>query len=172
MKRAFSGSFAVSATLAAVLISGSAFAGPSCGGREGEAALRTAALQQYLMVAALTCQRVPAYNGFVVAHQSELQQSDHALLRLFVGRNARTGDADYNAYKTWLANAASMRSLHDPQFCAIADAAFGAATERDKPLAQLVDERPVPLDISQACGQQTNAAPAESLQRQASLIAR
>jgi len=158
------GSIAVSATLAAVLIA-VPVRGGQCGSREGETALRTAALQQYLMVAALTCQRVSAYNSFVVSHQSELQQSDRALLALFMSRNARTGDADYNAFKTWLANSASMRSLHDPQFCVIADAAFGAATERGTPLAQLVYERPVPLDISAECGRQADA----SLQRQASL---
>ena len=156
----------LSLTLAGLLSAGPVAAGQSCGSREGEAALRTAALQQYLMVAALTCRRVSAYNGFVVSHQTELQQSDKALLALFMSRDAHTGDDDYNAYKTWLANASSMRSLHDPQFCMIADAAFGAATESGKPLAQIVDERPVPLDISEACNDR------QALQRHAALDGR
>lgn len=158
MKRGLAG------TAALALLLSSAFAGPSCETPQGAAPLKTAALQQYLMVAALTCQRVPAYNLFVTSHQRELQQSDKSLLELFMRRDARSGDAQYNAYKTWLANAASMRSLHDPQFCQIADAAFGAAIDAGKPLAQIVSERPVPLDISDVeCD--TNA----TLQRHAAL---
>jgi len=142
MKRALAGS-----AVLALFLTTNVSAGPGCESPQGEAALRTAALQQYLMVAALTCQRVPAYNGFVVSHQRELQESDRALLQLFMRRDSQRGDADYNAYKTWLANAASMRSLHDPRFCEIADSAFGAAVGR--PLVDVVQERPVPLDISE-----------------------
>lgn len=139
--------FVLSVSVAA-LLAGAASGAPRCDTPQSQAALRTAALQQYLMVAALTCQRTPAYNSFVLSHQTELQQSDRALLAHFMHRDRSTGDGDYNAYKTWLANASSMRSLHDPQFCQMADAAFSAASDHGKPLAQLVNEQPVPVDLS------------------------
>jgi hypothetical protein len=143
--------FKTSGAIAILLLAGSAWAGSACEVPRDVAALRTAALQQYLMVAALTCHDISAYNGFVRSHQGELQESDRTLLDHFVRRNARTGDGDYNAYKTWLANASSIRSLHDPQFCRIADDAFDAARDRSKPLAELVREQPVPLDVG-VCG--------------------
>ena len=163
----------ISGVLAILLPAGTGWAGASCDTTQGEAALRTAALQQYLMVAALTCRKVASYNTFVTSHQSELQDSDRALLRYFVGRSAQTGDGDYNAYKTWLANTASMRSLHDPQFCLIAEAAYSASNDPSKPLLQLVREQPVPIDIADmSCGSGSDVTVAQSQterQRQASL---
>jgi hypothetical protein len=138
----------LSASVAGLVLAGSALGGSRCETPQSEAALRTAALQQYLMVAALTCQRTPAYNTFVLSHRGELQESDRALLAHFMHRDVRTGDDDYNAYKTWLANTSSMRSLHDPQFCQIADVAFRAAANSSKPLVEVVNEQPVPLDLS------------------------
>jgi phosphate-selective porin len=76
-------------------------------------ALRTAATQQRLMVAALSCGESQSYNAFVRAYQKELQASDKALQNYFRRVNAKTGTADYHAYKTRLANASSMAVIND-----------------------------------------------------------
>jgi hypothetical protein len=90
-------------------------------------ALKTAAVQQELMVAALTCNDAGAYNSFVLSHRRELQESDAALQSYF-HRTSRSGDDRYNAYKTALANNSSLASLHGQgAFCATANAAFGDA---------------------------------------------
>src|SRR5690349_2950783 len=71
-------------------------------------ALQTAAVQQLLMVSALACNEVNSYNGFVIAHQSELQKSDRELQSFFVRRKTQTGIDDYNAFKTRIANTYSL----------------------------------------------------------------
>ncbi len=124
------------------LLAGAAWASESCARPQDVAALQTAALQQQLMVAALTCHDVSAYNRFVISHRGELQKSDKALMSFFVRQDAHRGADDYNAYKTWLANDSSLRSLRDPQFCRGAKVTFGAAFERKMSLAELVSERP------------------------------
>lgn len=148
--------------VAALLLAGGAWAGPRCEAPQDAAALRTAALQQYLMVAALTCHQTAAYNGFVLSHRGELQYLDRTLLDYFMRRNAETGDADYNAYKTWLANASSMRSLHDPRFCGRADEAFNDALDASKPLAELVAERRVPFTAGITSCEETAADPSDA----------
>lgn len=137
-----------------------AWAGSTCAAPQDVTALKTADLQQFLMVAALTCNKVPAYNGFVTSHQAELQTSDKTLLRYFMGRNVQTGDADYNAYKTSLANAASLRSLHDPAFCQVAEAAYAAVQGR--PVAQQVFEQPPPIKLIYTSCEREDIMPAES----------
>ena len=133
-------------------------AAASCAQSQDVTALKTADLQQFLMVAALTCHKVADYNEFVLSHQSELQSSDKQLLRYFMGRSVRTGDDDYNAFKTALANAASLRSLHDAGFCSAADEAFAAGQGR--PVARQVAEQPPPINLAYASCQGEDAAPA------------
>ena len=65
------------------LLAGNAWAAGSCVRPQDVTALRTAALQQQLMVAALTCHDVAAYNRFVISHQGALQVSDKALMDFF-----------------------------------------------------------------------------------------
>jgi hypothetical protein len=137
-------------------------AGTTCAQPQDVTALKTADLQQFLMVAALTCNKIPAYNGFVTSHQGELQKSDKVLLGYFMGRNVRTGDEDYNAYKTSLANAASLKSLHDPAFCPAAEAAYAAALDHTKPVAQLVSEQPPPIKLVYTSCVREDIQPAES----------
>jgi len=132
------------------LLAGNAWAAESCVRPQDVTALRTAALQQKLMVAALTCHDVAAYNRFVISHQGALQVSDKALMDFFLRQNAQTGADDYNAYKTWLANTASLRSLRDPQFCRNTNIAFNAALDLNKPLTELVSERPSPIETGYA----------------------
>jgi hypothetical protein len=89
-----------------------------CASSVDQAALKTAAVQQQLMVAALSCHDVYEYNRFVLGHQSELINSDDALKAYFQKADKQHGTATYNKYKTELANAASLRSSQDPDmFC-------------------------------------------------------
>jgi hypothetical protein len=76
------------------------------------AALKTAAVQQELMVAGFTCNAGPQYNRFVTAHRLELQQSDAALMAYFKKRD-HGKEAGYDSYKTKAANLSANRSASD-----------------------------------------------------------
>ena len=98
-------------------------------------AIQVAAVQQELMVAALTCNAVTNFNAFQTSYSKDLRQSDRHLQtmfhRLFGGRR---GTAEYHAFKTRLANNSSMRSIHDNAgFCKEAQMVFGAALAVQKP---------------------------------------
>jgi hypothetical protein len=113
--------------LATLALMGQSLAADICARPDEAMALKTAAVQQQLMVAALTCGDAEAYNSFVLAHRRELQDSD-AALQAYFHRAGRSGDDQYNAYKTALANDSSLASLHGQRaFCAQADAVFGDA---------------------------------------------
>ena len=108
---------------------GQAMAAGICARPPEALALKTAAMQQEMMVAALYCNDVKPYNHFVLSHQRELQASDAMLLSYFKRADgARAGESAYHAYKTGLANDFSLAGLHGMQgFCAAANAAFDAA---------------------------------------------
>ena len=90
------------------------------------AALKTAAVQQELMVAGLTCHAVAAYNRFVLADQPQLQKSDADLMAYFRDRDGT--EAGYDSYKTKLANlAANKSSAPGNSFCAATARAFRAS---------------------------------------------
>lgn len=115
-------------TLAGVLavqfLAGGALAA-DCATAADTTALKVAALQQELMVAAFSCHDIGAYNNFVRSHQPELIASDATLKAFFV---RRVGEAAYHTYKTELANGASLRSIHNSdRFCGRADQAFAVA---------------------------------------------
>jgi hypothetical protein len=98
-----------------------------CASPSDQAALKTAAVQQELMVAALSCHDVYEYNRFVLGHRSELIHSDDALKAYFQRGDKQHGTATYNKYKTELANAASLRSSREPDsFCDAAAREFDA----------------------------------------------
>jgi len=120
----------VAAAAACALIVNQAWAGAACERPVDFAALRTAALQQEMMVAALACHAVADYNDFVLSHRAALQESDKALMAFFESANPRSGFDDYNLYKTELANSASMRSIKDGGFCDHARGDFQAAAGR------------------------------------------
>ena len=110
-----------------------------CASRSDIDALRTAAMQQELMVAALSCHEIARYNRFVLAHQPELIASDGRLKAFFVSRDAHGGEAQYHAYKTELANASSLRSIREVDtFCAAAETEFDAANDAPS-LSSLVE---------------------------------
>ena len=114
----------------ALLIANPAFAMPGCGSAADRAALKTAALQQELMVAAYRCHDVNEYNQFVLGHRSELISSDDALKAYFQNGDKQRGTATYNKYKTELANAASLESSQDlDTFCGAAAREFDVALQ-------------------------------------------
>jgi hypothetical protein len=131
------------AALATLAMMGQGFAAEVCAKPDEAMALKAAALQQQLMVAALYCDDVGQYNRFVISYRRELQDSDAALLGYFQHSGARVGADNYNAYKTALANNFSLASLRGRQaFCYAADVAFGEAA-RVGSLATLVAVHPV-----------------------------
>jgi hypothetical protein len=104
--------------------------------------LEVAAVQQQLMVAALTCQDTPRYNQFVTSYQPELQASDANLMAFFKHRGQ--GSAGYHAFKTRLANEASLRSSHSPEgYCQAANSAFDDALSGNKSLDIFVAAQPM-----------------------------
>jgi len=105
------------------------------------AALRSAAVQQELMVAGLTCQATASYNRFVIAYRGELQASDADLKAYFIKRNGvRGGEAAYDTFKTKLANLSSLSEISNTSgFCASMRAAFNQVGRQS--LAQFVADQ-------------------------------
>ena len=120
-----------------------------CASPKEYTSLKLAALQQELMVAALTCHEVGSYNRFVLGFRPQLQRSDKAMLAFFKKRDGkRAGDANYNAYKTKLANDAMLQENSDNEgFCDAARAAFQAAFESRGSLNSWVASQRVSLEI-------------------------
>ena len=98
-------------------------------------AIQAAAIQQELMVAALTCNDVTNFNAFQTNFSSELRTSDNTLLGMFHRLYGyRKGEVEYHAFKTRLANDSSMRSIHDnPNYCKEASIVFSSALAPEKP---------------------------------------
>jgi len=105
--------------------------------------LQSAALQQQLMVAALSCGQHDDYNRFVTAYRPRLLQSDNALKAFFAGKSR---GEDYNAYKTRIANVASLKSIRDAKFCDSARKVFDLALGRGGERRGLVPEPPQLID--------------------------
>lgn len=117
------------ALLALSAVVSQASAAGLCAKPDEYSALKAAAIQQKLMVAALYCSDVGLYNRFVISYQKELQDSDATLLAYFQ-RTGKGGAKDYHAYKTSLANGYSLDSIHAmPRYCRAADATFDAALD-------------------------------------------
>jgi len=107
---------------------------PRCASSDEVTAIQAAAIQQQLMVAALTCNQVEHFNAFQMSYSKELRKSDAALQRMFRRLYAGRGEAEYHAFKTRLANDSSIRSIHDnPGYCRDAGMVFDAALIPDKP---------------------------------------
>jgi hypothetical protein len=104
-----------------------------CARPEDMTAIKAAAVQQRLMVAALSCDAAQLYNRFVTSYQRELQASDRALQNFFRRLNGKTGTEDYHAFKTRLANASSMQSIGNiTVYCESARQIFAAALDAAK----------------------------------------
>jgi hypothetical protein len=114
------------------------------------AALKTAAVQQELMVAGLTCGDISAYNRFVLAYQPGLQKSDADLMAYFRSRDG--SEAGYDSYKTKLANLAAGRSGADTaRYCAAARREFAAATAKGQTLENFIASDRLLIAAPEAC---------------------
>jgi hypothetical protein len=137
------------ATAALVALANPALAG-TCANPAEAAALKTAAMQQELMVAALQCHEANAYNRFVMSYRAELQDSDATLKSFFVRRGGEHGEAGYDTFKTKAANLSALEQARDSHnFCADAHALFTAAMENRGSLASFVDAKA--SDIGSVC---------------------
>jgi hypothetical protein len=140
--------------LSSVIVNASA--AELCATAQDLTAMQVAAVQQKLMVAALSCNNTAAYNDFVAAYQPDLVASDQALQAFFMRLNADTGASDYDSFKTKLANTASMRSSGNTRnYCRTAQATFKAALgERRQSLRSFVLAEPMLADARYAvCGE-------------------
>jgi hypothetical protein len=116
--------------LLVVAMNSPSLAGSSCARPDESVALRAAAIQQKLMVAALYSHDVGRYNRFVMSHRKALKQADAELMRYF--RRSGGGEAGYHAYKTRLANAFSMSGIRQQErFCEGARDVFDAAHDAE-----------------------------------------
>jgi hypothetical protein len=139
-------------------------AAAGCAQPEDMTALKAAAIQQKLMVAALSCNAVKLYNDFVTSYQKDLQASDRALQNFFRRLSGAKGTEDYHAYKTRMANASSMQSIGNiSTYCADAQAAFTASTANPN-LAAFVSIQSMSVDSVYApCPTVTASAPTPTL---------
>jgi hypothetical protein len=118
------------ALAAGLVMTGGALAkAPKCAQKDEVTAIQVAAIQQQLMVAALTCNEIDHFNAFQTGYGPELRSSDakleHMFKRLF---GAGSGEAQYHAFKTRLANDSSINSIHDnANYCHTASTVFAAA---------------------------------------------
>ena len=136
-----------------VVATSGAAAAPRCATSREVTAIQAAAIQQQLMVAALTCNDVSSFNSFQTTYGNELRHSDAELLHMFHRLyGGRRGEAEYHSFKTRLANDSSIRSIHDNAgYCRDAGMVFDAALIADKPtLASFVSgievSEPEPVD--------------------------
>lgn len=108
-----------------------------CAGPAEVAAMQTAAIQQELMDAALTCgdQARTDFNAFQTSFNAELRRSDKTLLAMFRRvMGGSKGDAAYNLFKTDMASKAELRRVHGhADFCAAANLVISAALAPEKP---------------------------------------
>lgn len=123
-----------------------------CASPEEASALKTAVLQQELMVAALQCHESGAYNRFVTTFRPELQSSDASLKAFFVRRGGEHGEAGYDTFKTKAANLSALEQARDAHaFCGDAHALFQAALTYRGSLMSFVNSRPGAADIANIC---------------------
>ena len=110
-------------------------AGPKCARPDEVTAIQAAAVQQQLMVAGILCNDTANYNAFQTSFSREMITSDRRLLNMFHRLYGwRKGEAEYNAFKTRLANASSERSNQDRAgYCREADSIFAAALVPQRP---------------------------------------
>lgn len=106
-----------------------------CAKADEVSSIQAAAIQQELMVAALTCNDVSSFNAFQTGYAKELRSSDGTLQRMFKRLyGMRQGESEYHAFKTRLANDSSIRSIHgNSDFCREAKQVFEAALGPERP---------------------------------------
>jgi hypothetical protein len=133
---------------ALIAMTGQAFAAELCD-PIASAALKTAVVQQELMVAAFTCNDLQRYNRFVTLHQRELQKSDADLMSYFKKRD-HGREAGYDTYKTKAANLSSNRSASDGAlYCQAIDRNFDVAEHST--LQDFVADEHLLISMNDAC---------------------
>jgi hypothetical protein len=124
-------------SLAGMLAAGPALAASSgkCAKADEVTAIQVAAVQQELMVAALTCDQVTNFNAFQTGFGPELRTSDATLHKMFKRIfGAKQGEAEFHAFKTRMANDSSMRSINDNRaYCQEAAGVFASALAPTRP---------------------------------------
>ena len=139
------------ATIALLALANPALAA-GCATPDESAALKTAVMQQELMVAAFQCHEADAYNRFVITYRGELQASDAALKAFFVRRGGEHGEAGYDSFKTKAANLSALeQARHGTAFCADAHGLFAAAFANRGNLMSFVESRSGETNIGNIC---------------------
>ena len=149
------------AALAGVAIAGPALAS-ACMRPEERSAMEVRALQSYLMVTALNCQRGESYNQFIRRFGNELSGATRATNAYFqraYGGQARTR---FDANNTNMANEHSEDAIRAGSFfCRDADPLFQRALATPGPqLAAFSAERNIPQSYAAAACPAGGAAPA------------
>jgi hypothetical protein len=140
-----------SAAIALLALANPALAA-ACATPNEAAALKTAVIQQELMVAALQCRETKAYNRFVTTYRGELQASDATLKSFFVRRGGEHGEAGYDSFKTKAANLSALEQARNAgAFCAEARALFAAAFSNRGNLMSFVEAHGGATDIGGIC---------------------
>ena len=138
--------------IACGLLLNPALGAESCISPIGAMALKTAGVQQQLMVAAFMCGDANEYNRFVRAYQADLQKSDGSLKAYFVHRFGRRGEAAYDTYKTKAANLAGLsQARNDRAFCGAADRLFAEARQNRGSLSSFIEDAPSPPGFRNVC---------------------
>src|ERR1700710_232514 len=133
-----------------------AFANPAlaagCAWPTDASALKTAVMQQELMVAALQCHEAAAYNRFVLSYRGELQSSDATLKAFFVRRGGEHGEAGYDTFKTKAANLSALEQARDTRsFCADAHALFTGVLDHRGSLMSFVEAKSGDTGLGNIC---------------------
>jgi hypothetical protein len=140
-----------SATVALLALAHPALAA-GCASPADASALKTAVMQQELMVAALQCHEASAYNRFVTAYRGELQSSDATLKAFFVRRGGEHGEAGYDTFKTKAANLSALEQARDARsFCADAHALFTGVLAHRGSLMSFVDAKSGDTGLGNIC---------------------
>jgi hypothetical protein len=148
------------ATIAFMALANPALAAGGCATATDAFALKTAVMQQELMVAAFQCRETDAYNRFVTTFRGELQSSDAALKAFFIRRGGEHGEAGYDSFKTKAANLSALeQARHSAAFCADAHALYAAAFAHQGSLMSFVDSRTAATDIGNICVESRPVAP-------------
>jgi len=136
------------ATIALLALANPALAAGSCATRADAAALKTAVMNQELMVAAFQCRETNAYNRFITTHKRELQSSDKVLKAYFI--RSKRGEAGYDSFKTKAANLSALeQARHSEAFCANAHALYAAVFAHQGSLMSFVEAQTI--DIGNIC---------------------
>jgi hypothetical protein len=116
------------AALAVCQLAAAADAAAICATPQEMKVLQAAVLQQQLSAAAQSCHYRTDYQAFVNLFANAIVRSDQSLKAFF---RRQKGSEGYEAYKSRIAQAVSLHSLHDPHFCASARSVFDVALKRN-----------------------------------------